>query len=133
MIEAAEAGERLVERALAGVAERRMAEIVRQRQRLGQVLVEPERARQRAGDLGDFQRVGEPGAVMVALVIDEDLRLVRQPPEGGRMDDAVAVSPEGVAGGTGRLVIAPAPALGRIGGICGPRASGFDRHLCPAR
>ena len=82
MIEAAVAGERLVERALAGVAERRMAEVVCQRQRLGQVLVEPERARQRAGDLRDLQRVGQPGTVMVALVIDEDLRLVRQPPEG---------------------------------------------------
>ncbi len=39
VIEAAEAAERLVERALAGMAERRMAEIVRQRQRLGEVLV----------------------------------------------------------------------------------------------
>ena len=85
------------------MAERRMAEVVRQRQRLGEVLVEPERARQRAGDLGDFERMGEPGAVMVALVIDEHLRLVRQPAERGRMDDAVAVAPEVVAGRAGRL------------------------------
>ena len=32
------------ERLLAGMAERRVAEIVRQRQRLGEILVEPERA-----------------------------------------------------------------------------------------
>ena len=88
-----------------------MAEVVRQRQRLGEILVEPERARQRAGDLRDFQRMGQPGAVMVALVIDEHLRLVRQPAERGRMDDAVAVAPELVAGRAGRLGIAPAPAL----------------------
>ena len=50
------------------MAERRMAEIVGERQRLGQVLVEAERAGERAGDLGHFQRVGEPGAVVVALV-----------------------------------------------------------------
>ena len=68
VVEAAEGGEALVERALAGMAERRMAEIVRQRQRLGQILVEPQRAGERARDLRHFQRVGEPGAVMVALV-----------------------------------------------------------------
>ena len=83
VVEAAEAAEACVERALAGMAERRMAEIVRQRQRLGEVLVEPERAGERAGDLRDFQRMGQPGAVVVALVIDEHLRLVRQPAEGG--------------------------------------------------
>ena len=128
MVEAAEFAERFIERALAGMAEGRMAEIVRQRQRLGEVLIEPERARQRAGDLGHLQRMGEPGAVMIAFVIDEDLRLVRQPPERGRMDDAVAVAPEGVAGRARRLAIAPAPADGRIGGKNGSLAPGIDRH-----
>ena len=52
------------------MAERRMAEIVGQRQRLGQVLVDAQRARQRARHLGDFERVGEPGAVVVALVLN---------------------------------------------------------------
>ena len=131
VIEAAEAAERLVERALAGMAERRMAEIVRQRQRLGEVLVAAERARQRAGDLRDFERMGEPRAVVVALVIDEHLRLVRQPAERAGMDDPVAIAPERVAGGACRLGIAPAPAFGRIGGINGSRAPGFDRHALP--
>jgi hypothetical protein len=44
VIEAAEAAERFVERALAGMPERRMAEVVCQRQRLGEVFVEAERA-----------------------------------------------------------------------------------------
>jgi hypothetical protein len=39
VIEAAEAADRGLECALAGMAERRMTEIVRQRQRLGEVLV----------------------------------------------------------------------------------------------
>ena len=128
VVEAAEAAQGLVERPLAGMAERRMAEIVRQRQRLGQVLVEAERAGERAGDLGDFQRMGQPGAVVVALVKDEHLRLVRQPAEGRRMDDAVAIAAKGVAGRARRLGKAPAPAQGRIGGIDGPLAPGFDRH-----
>ena len=98
MVEAAAIGEAAVERALAGMAERRMAEIVAERGGLGQVLVEAERAGERAGDLGHFQRVGQAGAVMVALVEDEHLGLVGQAAEGGRMDDAVAVAAELAAG-----------------------------------
>ena len=51
------------ERVLAGVAERRVAEIVREGQRLGQVLVEMQFARDRAGDLRHLDAVGQPGAV----------------------------------------------------------------------
>ena len=40
VIEAAEASHRLIERALAGMAERRMAEVVGERDRLGEILVE---------------------------------------------------------------------------------------------
>ena len=76
------------------MAERRVAEIVDQRQRLGEILVEPQRAGQRAGDLRHLDRVGQPRAVVVALVRDEDLRLVLEAAEGGGMDDAVAVALE---------------------------------------
>ena len=107
VIEAAERREALVERALAGVAERRMAEVVGQRQRLGEILVEAERAGERAGDLRHFERVGEPGAVMVALVEDEDLGLVLEAAEGGGMDDAVAVAAEGAAALAGGLGMEP--------------------------
>ncbi len=99
VVEAAEAGEALVERALAGMAERRMAEIVAERRGLGQILVEPERAGERAGDLRHFQGVGQAGAEMIALVEDEHLGLVGEPPERRRMDDSVAVAAEGAAGG----------------------------------
>src|SRR4029077_1725795 len=86
-----------VERALAGMAERRMAEVVGQRQRLGQIFIDAERAGQRPRHLGDFERMGEPGAVVVALVEHEHLRLVLEASERGRMDDAVAVAAEGAA------------------------------------
>ena len=97
VVEAAERRHAVVERVLAGMAEGRVAEVVRQRQRLGQVLVEPQRAGQRAGDLRHLDRVGQPRAVVVALVVDEDLRLVLQAAEGGGMDDAVAVALERAA------------------------------------
>ena len=92
VVEAAERGEAGVERTLAGMAERRMAEIVGERQRLGQVLVEAERAGERARDLGHLERMGEPRAVMVALVEHEDLGLVLEAAERGRVNDAVAVA-----------------------------------------
>ena len=42
VVEAAKAGHGGIERPLAGMAEGRMAEIVGERQRLGQILVEPQ-------------------------------------------------------------------------------------------
>ena len=94
VVEAAEQAEALVERALAGMAERRMAEVVAERGGLGEILVEAERAGDRARHLGHFQGVGQAGAEMVALVEDEHLGLVGEPPERRRMDDAVAVAAE---------------------------------------
>ena len=81
-----------VEDVLAGVAEGRMAEVMAERDRLGQVLVQPQGAGDAARDLRDLDRVGQPRPEMVALVGDEDLRLVLQAPEGARVDDAVAVA-----------------------------------------
>ena len=82
----------VVEHVLADVAERRVAEVVAQPDGLGEVLVEPQRARDRARDLGDLERVGQPRAVVVALGRDEDLRLVLQAPEGLGVHDPVAVA-----------------------------------------
>ena len=79
------------------MAERRVADIVRQAQRLGQILVQPQRARDGAADLRDFDAVGQPDAEMVAVGGHEHLRLVAQPAEADRMDDAVAVALERIA------------------------------------
>ena len=132
VVEAAELLGAGIERALAGMAEGRMAEIVGKRGGLRQVLVEAERAGERAGDLHHFERMGEPRAVMVALVVDEDLRFVRQPAEGGGMDDPVAIPAEVVARGACRLRIAPAAARRRIGGVRGTRNGRGNGHICPA-
>ncbi len=52
---------------------------------------------------------------MVALVVDEHLRLVDQAAEGGRVQNAVAVALEGAPGRTGGLlVVAPARGDGRL-------------------
>src|SRR6185312_16479342 len=97
VVEATELHEAGVERAFARMAERRVAEIVSERQSLAQILVEPKRARQRARDLRNFKRVRQARAVMVALMKDEYLRLMGEAPERGGMDDTVAIAPESVA------------------------------------
>ena len=84
-----------VQHRLAGMAERRVAEVMAQADRLGEVLVQPQRAGDVARDPARLERVREPRPVVVALRRDEDLRLVLQPPERLRVDDPVAVALEG--------------------------------------
>ena len=81
-----------VEDRLADVPERRVAEVVAEPDRLGEVLVERQRPRDRPRDLRDLERVRQPRAVVVALGRDEDLRLVLQAPERLAVHDPVAVA-----------------------------------------
>jgi hypothetical protein len=60
------------------------------------------RATERA-ELRHLQRMRQPGAEQVALVVDEDLGLVDQAPERGAVHDAVAVALVFGAPGGGRL------------------------------
>ena len=66
MLEAAVVGHQCVERALAFVSKRRVAEVMRERNGFGEVFVEAKRACDVAGDSGDFHRVREPRAQVVA-------------------------------------------------------------------
>ena len=94
VVEAAKGRHFLVQDAFTGMAERRVTEIVREGDGLGQILVETHGASDGAGHLADFERMRQPGAEMLALVVEEDLGLVLQAAEGGRMDDPVAVTLE---------------------------------------
>ena len=84
----------LVERLFARVAERRVPEIVAEPDRLDEILVQAQRPRDAARDPGRLERVREPRAEVVALRVDEDLRLVAKPAERLRVHDAVAVALE---------------------------------------
>ena len=99
MVEPAIGRHQRIERFFAGMAEGRMAEIMRERYRLGQFGVEPERARDRPRHLRNLDGMGEAGAEIVALMLDEDLRLVLEAAEGAGMDDTVPVALEGRAEG----------------------------------
>src|SRR5262249_1913116 len=76
VIEATVPRHAVVERLLAGVTEWRVPQVVREGDRLREILIESERARDRPGDLRDLNAVREAGPVVIALVVDEHLGLV---------------------------------------------------------
>ena len=108
--------QRAVERRLARVAEGRVPEVVAEADRLGEVLVEAQRARDGARDPDRLERVREARAVVVALGRDEDLRLVLEPPERLAVGDAVAVALERAAQPARLLLDEPAARLRRAHG-----------------
>ncbi len=89
--------QRPVQRLLAGVAERCVSEIVRQRNGLDQILVQSKTSRNRTPHLRDFERVRHPGSKQVTFVVEENLCLVNQAPERRAVNNAVAITLERVA------------------------------------
>jgi hypothetical protein len=69
-----------------------VAEVVAEADRLGEVLVERQRAGDRPRDLRDLERVGQARAEVIALWRDEDLGLVLQAPERLGVHDPVAIA-----------------------------------------
>jgi hypothetical protein len=94
VVEAAIRPHGFVEGILASVTEGRVTEVVAQRQRFRQIVIEAERAGERPGNLANLHRMGKPCAVMVALVRDKNLRLMGETAEGRRMQDTVPVTLE---------------------------------------
>ncbi len=117
VVEAAVGRHASVEGVFAGMAERRVAEIVAERHRLGEFFVKPKGLGERARELRDLDRMGQTRAEVIALVVDEDLRLVREAAKRGRMDDPVAVALEIAAGRRGRLGVQAPARAGGIGGV----------------
>src|SRR6185369_1048783 len=116
-------GHQLAQLLLARVAEGRMPDVVAERDRLDQRLVQLQRASDRARDLRDLERVGHARAEVVAGAVDEDLRLVFEAAERAAVDDAVAVAREVGAvrvGGLGMLAAAARAGEQRIRGEVAP-------------
>jgi hypothetical protein len=117
VLEMAVLGHLLGQRAFAGVAKGRVAQVVGQGDRLGEVLVGPQRPGQRAGHLGHLQRVGQPRAEVVLLVRHEDLGLVVQPAERRAVDHPVAVALEARPVGVLLLRVRPRATVPLAGGL----------------
>ena len=95
-----------VERFFSGVAERRMAEVVHQGERLHQIGVQSKLRGDGARDLRHLDGVRQPVAEVVGVTAGENLRLRLQTAKGAGMDDTIAVALKVVAVGMRRLGMA---------------------------
>ena len=109
------AGDEIVEHALAGVTERRVPQIVAERDRLGELLVEPEHLGDAARDLRHLERVRQAGPIVIPGRREEHLRLVLEAAERLAVDDAIAVTLEGRADRIFRLRADAPTAVGALG------------------
>ena len=90
----AKAREGLGQGHLPGMPKRGMPEVVSEADRLDQILVESQRAADRASDLRHFERVHQSCAVVVPGGSDKDLGLVHQPAEALGVEDPIAIALE---------------------------------------
>jgi hypothetical protein len=104
----AEPAHEAVEFLFAGVRKGRVPDIVSERERLGEILVQRQRDRHCPGDLSDFNGVGETVAEMVGETRAEDLGLAFHPAEGAGVHDAIAIALEFGTVRMGRFRIPPA-------------------------
>ena len=86
-----------------------IAEVVGERDRLGEILVQPQGPGDGPRDLRPFQRVGEPVPVVVTLVVDEHLGLVLEAPESLGVNDPIPVTLESGPVRSRKLRMLPAP------------------------
>ena len=119
-----------VERALAGVPERRMSNVVHQRQRLGQIYIQVELRRDGARDLRDLDGVGQASAKVVGVTAGEDLCLVFQTAKGARVNNTVAVTLKCIAIGMWRLGIAASARFLNANGIRCEHKSSLAAACC---
>src|SRR5438876_1711560 len=75
-----------------GVAKRRMAQVVGERNCFREVFVQSQRTRDCAADGGHLDGMSQAGAQMITGPIQEDLRFVLEPAKGSRMNDARAIA-----------------------------------------
>jgi hypothetical protein len=81
-----------VQGVLAGMAERRVAQVVRESDRLRQVFLKAKLPGNRSTDLCDFQAVRQSRAMVIVGNCREDLRLAHQSAKCCGMDDPFAVT-----------------------------------------
>ena len=74
-----------------------MAEIMRQRQGFAQILIQAQKATDRARYLRHFQRMGQPRAVIIPFMGHKNLGFVLETAKRTGMNDAVAVTLKGIA------------------------------------
>src|SRR5437879_3994635 len=91
VIEAAMLLHAVIQLFLARMTEGRMTQVMRESNGFRQIFIEAKLPGDGPTNLRDFECVREAGAMMIVCLGYQHLRLVHQPSEGRRMDDAIAV------------------------------------------
>jgi hypothetical protein len=78
--------------ALSGVSERRMSKIVGKCYRLGKILIQPKRSGHGSADRGNFDGVGQTGAIVIPFAIEENLGLSIQTSERSAVNNAIPIA-----------------------------------------
>src|SRR2546423_3280327 len=92
MLEAAVLAHAFRQHFLTGMAERRVTEIMRESNGLGQIFIQAQRPRDGATNRGDLNRMSQSRAQMVPGAVEKNLRLVFQAAKSARMNDASAIT-----------------------------------------
>src|SRR5690606_17319417 len=106
-----------IELVLPGMSERRVSQVVSQRNSFCQIFVQAEVARERAGYLRHFDAMRKPCAKQISLVVDEDLRFVFKQAKRIAMNDTVPVALELAATCGRRFGVAAPASLVRVAGV----------------
>jgi len=129
-------GHELIELFLSGVAKRGMADVVSEGKGFDEFGVEVESAGDGAGDLNDFESVGEAIAKVIGETSGEDLGFGFETAESAGMNDAIAITRVFGAIGMRGFRHAASAGSGRVHGPRGQRGRGKignDRDLRFAR
>ena len=94
MVKAAKILHTGVQRLFARMAEGGVAKIMGESQRFCQILIQMQGAGNGTRDLRHFDRMGESGSEMVALMMHKDLGFMFHPAKSGAMDNPVPVTLE---------------------------------------
>ena len=117
MVKAAVFFHDFLQAAFSGMAERRVAEIVVEGDGFAEFFIEVKAFAKRAGDLRDFNAVGQAGSVVFALMIGKDLRFAVQTAKSRGVNQSVTVALKRRADDIGKIGVKPAAALVRRSGV----------------
>src|SRR5262245_7396030 len=96
------------------MSKRRMPQVVRERDCLRQILVQPQRARDGAANRRHLDRMCQARAQVVAGAVEKNLRLVFQAAERARMNDARTIALKFGAIGVTRFTVLSPPRVPRF-------------------
>jgi len=108
-----------IQRLFTGMPERRMSDVMDQRQSFDQLFIQFQGGGSGAGDLSDFNRMRESAAEVIGIAMSEHLRFSRKAAKGSRMNDTIAITLKSGAVSVGGFhMLAHSQGIGRISDHC---------------